>query len=400
MISKDHAAVSPQELTRNPVTVQLDKRVLDSHRDVVVVVQRRHRSVADPFQEPFESGAVAGPGKRSDSPDGLHRFRVVGGSSASRAKPPAVGRGHAARTLAAAGRRAQVRAQFFGVGAPRARAHETLGGRQVTAPVARAPQRLRVRGRYAVAAGYGHRGHHPDGRPTVGRVPDEHVFGVRRAAVGHHGRARVHRPEVPAARPAHVERVRVQHGGRLEGGPVVVEVAGRGPQAQPVQHERGHVDGVRPVQRRVQPVVQVRLQRPELRGPAAGQQHASERRDEAISGRPAAVVVAADQRALGFAVRGRGLAQRPAHRPPARRTPVTGGGRVTRQADGRRAGLGTDDQRPFLEQHLAGGDVPGGRPVASQFRRLDHLVRWPRAARRRRRRHEQYDGAARSGRDL
>lgn len=157
-------------------------------------------------------------------------------------------------------------AQLRGVVASRTRALETLGGPQVLAPVTRTPQRLRVRGRHRAAPAYGNRSHHAYGRLSVGRVADEHVFGVGRATVGHHGRVGVNRAKNTTARPAHFERVCVQHGGRLERGPLVVPrpaVGGGRPQSEPVQHKRGHIDGVRPVQRRDQPVIEVRLQRPE-----------------------------------------------------------------------------------------------------------------------------------------
>ncbi|CAI6356201.1 unnamed protein product [Macrosiphum euphorbiae] len=65
------------------------------------------------------------------------------------------------------------------------RAFEAFLGRQVSASVTRAPQRLRVRGRDGASTSYEHRGHHTDGRLTVGLVTDEHVFGVQRTTVGH-----------------------------------------------------------------------------------------------------------------------------------------------------------------------------------------------------------------------
>jgi len=77
---------------------------------VVVGVQRRHRPVTDPFQEPFETGAVAGLGKRSDGLQRVGRFDVGSESSASSAQPSARGCGPTTRTLAtvatAAGHRA------------------------------------------------------------------------------------------------------------------------------------------------------------------------------------------------------------------------------------------------------------------------------------------------------
>jgi len=228
----------------------------------MVGVQRWHRTVTDLFQEPFETGAVAGLGKFFDGLQRVGRFDVGSESSASSAQPSARGCSPTTHTLVTAattaGNRAQVSTQFRGVNTPCARALETFCGQQVPAPVTRTPQRLRVRGRDRASTGYGHCGHHADDRLTVSLVTDEHVFGVWRTTVGHHGHLRVQGPELATARPAYFKRVGVQHGGRLKSGSVIVTVARR-PQAQPVKHECGHVYGVRTVQRRIQSIVQVRL---------------------------------------------------------------------------------------------------------------------------------------------